>query len=221
MNVPSAGITSATTSTYCHRDWRRHHGNPRATLTATITIGSMTRIPYGVAHDATLTELAELQRRRSRKARSVRRQSVAMFVAGVFSMFVFFPIKLAALLFFYKSLETFLISQRLAARHARLVLAEKNAKPVLYLRSFDADDSVGKNRLTVAKSLGLMLAGPMMVVAVLWKKRSAEEEMVKQVGRIGPVVAIGRPDERSQNWEPIDSTRRTTIGRKKSFASSE
>ena len=45
-----------------------------------------------------------------------------------------------------------------------------------------------------------MFAGPVMVVVMLWKKRSAEEEMVRQVGRIGPVVAIGRPDDNaSQN----------------------
>jgi hypothetical protein len=66
-------------------------------------------------------------------------------------------------------------SRQLLARAASSVMAESPLPPVLYLRSF-VEDRVASQRLTLGT-------------------RSQEEQMVRVLRRIGPVIAVGAPGE--------------------------
>jgi len=75
--------------------------------------------------------------------------------------------------------------KRLRARGAVKVLVEDPRPPVLYLRSFRADQKTAEKvgRTLSVKGVDLTIA------------TTEEEQIATVVGRVGPLVAIGRPDE--------------------------
>ena len=70
------------------------------------------------------------------------------------------------------------------SRNAQQALRADRRRPVLYLRSFALDDTLMR-RLSLASRI-LSLAVPSLTL---------EERVVKILGRLGPVIAIGRPGE--------------------------
>jgi hypothetical protein len=83
-----------------------------------------------------------------------------------------------ALLSLYLAGIAFTYGRRLSSKSAEEVLAEDKRPPVLYFRSF-MDDA----QISVIERLGSLLA------------RTQEERFVKKLKRIGPVIAIGNPNE--------------------------
>ncbi len=72
--------------------------------------------------------------------------------------------------------------KKLTTRSAVELLRKDTRPPVLYLRSFGVDDDQVREKLR-----GALLKE---------ERLSVEEQMVADLGRVGPVVAIGRPGER-------------------------
>lgn len=75
---------------------------------------------------------------------------------------------------------------RAIPRNTERILANSIRRPVLYLRSFDIDDEVG-----ASWKVQLVRFVPVTVFSV-----RSETSLVRQLKRVGPVVALGRPDEK-------------------------
>jgi hypothetical protein len=76
-----------------------------------------------------------------------------------------------------------LVRQARARSAEEEILRPGSRQPILYLRSFDLDEYIGKHRLTLR---ALLFAQ---------SQATAEEILAKDLRRCGPVIAIGRPGE--------------------------
>lgn len=72
------------------------------------------------------------------------------------------------------------------AQRAQAAIAGARKRPILYLRSFDVDAQVGRRSLAQ-----LVISG----LSNVYVPPTAEESLARHFGKLGPVIAIGRPGE--------------------------
>ena len=72
------------------------------------------------------------------------------------------------------------------AQRAQAAIAERQERPILYLRSFDVDAQIGRRSLAQFVIAGL---------SNLFVPPTPEERLARRFAKFGPVIAIGRPGE--------------------------
>jgi hypothetical protein len=97
-----------------------------------------------------------------------------------------------------KGAQVFALARRTMARASEEVLEADPRAPILYLRSFAADEAPAPEELSLDEREGRLLTWRVMNPD-FWKERrewTFEEVVCGSLSEIGPVVALGRPGER-------------------------
>lgn len=94
------------------------------------------------------------------------------------------PIVIMAYVFLLLGVLSIKLATRRIYPNAEVCMRADSRAPILYLRPFDDDQAREENWMQ------LLIAGPDTLI-----RPTAEEKVARELGRLGPVIAIGRPEE--------------------------
>jgi hypothetical protein len=139
--------------------------------------------------------LSSIYLERLHQSRRIRRDGVLLVIVGLLLLF-YGGLVIPVVPFFVgrylleRGSRLFTIGSKLRVRDARLVMQEDPRPPIVYLRSFAKDGSLG----SINPIIRMLHLFPW--IKHLYRRQSIEESLTRHLWRLGPVVAIGRPRER-------------------------
>ena len=139
--------------------------------------------------------LRSIHLERLQLSRRFRRDGVLLVIAGLLLLAyggMVIPVLpfLGALYLLERGSRFFTFGSRLRSPDAHLVMHDDPRPPILYLRPFSKDGSLGSINPLIA------LLHFLPWIKHLYRRQRIEEALTRYLWRIGPVVAIGRPRER-------------------------